>query len=54
MGLIDATTPVKEIDNGQVCIEIVERCYTEEMTRLFIGACDGTESSNLSSTRFYC
>lgn len=45
MGEIDATTPVKEIDNGQAHIEVVERCYTEETTRLFMGACNGTETT---------
>lgn len=45
MGEIDATTPVKEIDNGQARIEVVERCYTEEMTRLFMGDCAGTETT---------
>ncbi|HEL0622996.1 hypothetical protein KP756_00695 [Streptococcus equi subsp. zooepidemicus] len=45
MGEIDATTPVKEIDNGQARIEVVERCYTEETTRLFMGACNGTETT---------
>ncbi|GAB6710325.1 hypothetical protein BOVMAS05_08730 [Streptococcus uberis] len=45
MGEIDATTPVKEIDNGQARIEVVERCYTEEITRLLMGACNGTETT---------
>lgn len=45
MGEIDATTPVKEIDTGQARIELVERCYTEKMTRLVLGACDDTETT---------
>ena len=45
MGEIDATTPVKEIDNGQASIEVVERCYTDKMTRLFMGACSDTETT---------
>lgn len=45
MGEIDVTTPVKEIDNGQARIEVVERCYTDKMTRLFMGACTGTETT---------
>ncbi|MCO5475205.1 hypothetical protein NG891_00540 [Enterococcus gallinarum] len=36
---------MKEIDNGQARIEVVKRCYTEERTRLFMGACYGTETT---------
>lgn len=36
---------MKEIDTGQARIELVERCFTEKMTRLVLGACDDTETT---------
>lgn len=39
IGEIDATTPVKEINDGKPRIETVEHCYTNKYTRLLLGDC---------------
>lgn len=40
IGEIDASTPVKEINDGKPRIETVEHCYTNKYTRLLFGNCE--------------
>lgn len=39
MGEIDASTPVKEMNDGKPRIETVKYCYTNKKTRLWLGNC---------------